>query len=336
MDSFDFDVVIVADFSEAVARRFEIMTLFFLASWLEFGGRSRDLPLHIACIGEAPESVRILGAKCNASITTHDPMLFGGFANKLRGFKVKRQTDHLLLLDSDMLVLSELNDLGSILGSECISAAAANGPCVVPMRQWEKIHEILGIHIPDIEVLPLNRELDTFQCAEYRNLKKFAPYFNGGIVFAPWDSGLGDVWEQHLTKISPIVKNRAKISNQPSLATAIAKLMLKGYDFRLLPHEYHTRWQHIATGALSSRNARLLHTIGFGRWSSKGNKNTSRQEIDIYLFNVLRLTRMVRSHRGPLVQRMHYDTQEPYIDDCHRIHELMEILYDKHVHNLKP
>ena len=34
-----------------------LLTLFFLASWIEFGGRSRNLPLHVACIGEAPESI---------------------------------------------------------------------------------------------------------------------------------------------------------------------------------------------------------------------------------------------------------------------------------------
>jgi len=48
-----FDVVIVSDFSGSASYRFEIRTLFFLASWLEFGGDSGDLPLHIVCIGPA-------------------------------------------------------------------------------------------------------------------------------------------------------------------------------------------------------------------------------------------------------------------------------------------
>lgn len=111
-----FDVVVVPDFIGPVARRFEIQTLSFLASWLEFGGGSRELPLHIAGIGEAPKSVRTLATRCGAEITEHAPLLFGGFANKLRGFEARRRTDHILLLDSDVLVLSELHSLPSAIG----------------------------------------------------------------------------------------------------------------------------------------------------------------------------------------------------------------------------
>ena len=67
------------------------------------------------------------------SITSHAPLLFGGFANKLRGFEVSRETDHILLLDSDMLVLSDIGDLPSALGTDCIAASAANGPCLLKL-----------------------------------------------------------------------------------------------------------------------------------------------------------------------------------------------------------
>jgi len=315
-----FDVVAVPDFSEPVARRFEIMTLFFLASWLEFGGRSRDLPLHLACIGEAPETVRVLAERCGAEITTHQPLLFGAFANKLRGFEVNRKTDHILLLDSDMLVFSEIHGLPAALGGDCIAAAASNGPCRVPPHRWAKIHRALGLPYPTSQVIPLDRELDTFQCAPYRDREDFPPHYNGGMVYAPWASGLGEVWRDHLVRIFEIEPNikgpKKQVSNQPSLATAIHELQLQGVAFRPLPDEYHVRWQHIAAGAVTSRDTKLLHTIGFGRWSSKTNDNDAKRDVEIYLSNTLKMTRNLRSHRDRLTRLVHFLTRRPQIRDC--------------------
>ena len=334
-----FDVVVVPDFSDSVARRFEIMTLFFLASWMEFAGRSRDLPLHIACIGEAPESVRSLAARCGAEISSHRPLLGGEFVNKLRGFEVNRQTDHVLLLDSDMLILSEFHELSCKLGGDCIAAAASNGATMLSREKWRKIYAVFGMPCPENEVIPLNRELDTFQCAPYRDKKKFLPYYNGGVVYAPWRSKLGEVWQNHLIRIFDIAPHimgpMGKVSNQPSLATAIAHLQLQGFDFQLLPAQYHVRWQHIATGAVSSRQTRLLHTVGFGRWSSMGNANTAEQEIEIYHSNTLKLTKKLRSHRGPFTRLAHLATRRPQVRDCHRVHRLMRTLYEKYVRELK-
>jgi hypothetical protein len=335
----EFDVVVVPDFSGPVARRFEIMTLLFLASWMEFGGRSRNLPLHLACIGDVPESVRILAERCGAEITTHTPVLFGAFANKLRGFEVNRKTDHILLLDSDMLVLSEIHELPGALGDNCISAAASNGPCRLGANQWRLIHEALDVPYPKYQVTPLNRDLDTFQCAPYRDWTEFPPYYNGGIVFAPWASHMGDVWRDHLVRIFEIDPNirgpKNEVSNQPSLATAIHELHHRGFEFRLLPDEYHVRWQHIATGTVPSKQTKLLHTIGFGRWSSDTNDNSAERDIDIYLLNTLKLTRDLRSHRGRLVRSVHYLTRRSRIQDCYRVHALMKSLYETHVRELK-
>lgn len=326
-----FDVVVVPDFSGQTARRFEIMTLFFLASWIEFGGRSNSLPLHIACIGRAPESVCSMAAQCGAAITSHPPLLPGGLANKLRGFEVDRQTDQVLLLDSDMLVLSGIQDLPSMIGEDCIAAAAANGPCIVPRHQWLRVHDMLQLPYPKNNVVPLNLDLDTFQCAPYRDRQDLPPYYNSGVVYAPWRCGLGEVWQNHMVRISEIAKGKAKISNQPAFATAVAYLQLQGFGFRLLPASYHVRWQHISTGAVTSRKTRLLHTIGFGRSNSKTDPNSAREDIDIYLANTLQLTRGLRSHRGPLARAVHRVTRFPQMRDCHRVYSLMKLLYDKYV-----
>jgi len=331
-----FDVVVVADFGNEVTRRFEIMTLFFLASWLEYGGESRDFPLHLVCIGEAPHPVKVLAERCGATIHHYSPLLYGGFANKLRGLQIKGECDHVLLLDVDMLVLSDLSGLLLALGENCISAAAANGPCIVPPKHWKSAHELLGVEFPDWQLPPLNLTTDTFQCEKYRDSDYFPPFFNGGIVFAPWRSQLGDRWQDHLSRLSEVLQRKAKVSNQPPLATAITSLMAQGYDFKVLPDAYHGRWQHIAAGTLRTDELRLLHTIGFGRWQAGNNTNTAREEIDNYLHNILRLTRRLRSHLGPDDQAEFRKVRYLRLKECRKIHQRLELLYEKYVHELRP
>ncbi|MCJ8329115.1 MAG: hypothetical protein HRT89_00100 [Lentisphaeria bacterium] len=326
-----FDVVVVSDFSGPAARRFEIMTLFFLASWLEFGGNTRELPLHIVCIGEPPESVLTLGERCGARFSTHTPLLFGGFANKLRGFEVSRETDHILLLDSDMLILSDISELPTALGSDCMAAAAANSRG--RQMHWREIHKSLGLTYPKDNLIPLNLELDTFKCAKYRdcNRNELAPYYNGGIVYAPWESRLGDVWREHLMRISEIDPDC--VSNQPSLATAIHELQLAGVQFRLLPDEYHGRWQHISTGTVPSRDIKLFHTIRFGRRRSPS--DTAEQDIKNYRIYTLKELCKLRAHRSLAGRMAHYMTMHVEIRDWFRIFKLMQLLNDKYVHELE-
>ena len=330
-----FDVVIVADFSDQNLNRFETLTLFFLASWLEFGGSSRELPLHIACIGDPPDTVKSLAGECNALISIHSPILFGGFANKLRGFDVDRKTDHLLLLDSDMLILSSIHQLLEVLGENCISASATNGPCIVPPKEWREVHEMLSIPYPEQQVVPLNKEVDCFLSLPYRDWEFFPPYYNGGIVFSPWDSGLGEIWRGHLIKITEIAERKAKRSNQPSLCTAITYLQTKGVNFQLLPDEYHVRWQHIASGAVTSKNAKLMHTIGFGRWQSKGEEPTAKQDINAYRNNILKSTIQFHSHHSIVLQCYHRTLQYRQIRDCYRVYETLHLLYKKYVQHYK-
>lgn len=333
-----FDVVVVPDFSGPNPRRFELMTLLFLASWLEFGGRSRELPLHLACVGEAPPSVRTLAARCHAEITSHEPLLSGGFVNKLLGFEVNGQTDHILLLDSDMLVLSEFHMLSETIGTNCIAAAASNGATMLRREKWQKIYSTLGMTVPDKQVIPLNRSLDTFHGAPYRDKTHFYPYYNGGIVYAPWRSKMGEVWQDHLLRIAELEPNitgpMGEISNQPSLATTIAHLQLQGFGFQLLPDEYHVRWQHIATGEVESRQACLLHTVGFGRWISPRKPDTAEGDMKAYLFNTQRLTRRLRSHRDLSTRLAHFASRRPQMRDNRRVYRLMRNLYDTHVREL--
>lgn len=279
--------------------------------------------------------------QCGASITSHTPLLFGGFANKLRGFEIDHETDHLLLLDSDVMILSDITDLPDSLASDCIAAAAANGPCRVASEHWRKIHEALELPYPEGRVIPLNLELDTFQCAPYRHRSHddLPPYYNGGIVYAPWASGLGGRWLDHLMRIyeiAPDIKGPGKlVSNQPSLATSVHELQLQGVNFRLLPPEYHARWQHLAAGALTVEETKIMHLIGLGRWSSGANRNTAKEDIEIYLANTLRLTRQLCAHRGPFTRLFHRLTRHRQMREFHRVYEMMNMVYDKHISTLR-
>ena len=340
MNTQAFDVVIVPDFSEEVARRFEIMTLLFLASWQEYGGRSRDMPLHVACIGNPPDSVCALGDRVGADITVHQPLSVGAFANKLRGFEIAGKTNHVLLIDTDMMVMSDIQGLISAVGSDVVAASASFGRCRVPEDRWRKIHQALEIPFPTNQVIPLNQELDTFQCEMYRESDYFPPYYNGGMIFCPWESRLGGLWLEHFERILEVDSNitgpAKKISNQPSLATAITQLQRQGVAFRFIPSEYHVCWQHFAAGAVTCENARLLHTVGFGRWDSKTNSNTAADEIEIYLQNTLRLTRILRSHRSSLTRLGFFLTRRPRLKECYRVHARMKLLYEKYIRELKP
>lgn len=353
-----FDVVAVPDFSGRAARRFEILTLFFLASWAEYAGASRSLPLHLACIGEPPRTVRRLASACGAAVTSHRPEPMGGFANKLRGFEVTPRTENLLLLDVDTLVLSDLRGLAETLGPDCLAASPANGPYPASKEHWPQIYASLGLPMPEREVIPVNLELDTFRSVAFRDRTDFPPLYNGGVVFAPWRSGLGGVWRDHLRRIFEMsaryMGSRARRSNQPSLATAMALLEGKGFRFRLLPNEYNVRWQHITTGAVPTREARIVHLVGFGhkrvgrqseprtplerlrtklnlrRPAGPAHFRTAREAMEAFQQNLLQQARLVRSHRRELPE----ESRRAVLEDCHRLNGLVADLYDKHLREL--
>ena len=131
-----------------------------------------------------------------------------------------------------------------------------------------------------------------------------------------------------------ILGAQKKVSNQPSLATAIHALRLQGMEFRRLPKEYHVVWQHIATGDVTSQETKLLHTTGFGRWTSDTCDNRAEKDIDIYLYNTLKLTKRLRRHRDPLTRIAHFLKRRPQIQDCYRLNGLMKLLNDKYLREL--
>jgi Sulfotransferase family len=267
------DVVIVPDFRPDLARTFEARTLFFLASWLENAGRARDFPLHVACIGEPPRSVRWLAERCDASVTVHSPVgaETRGTSNKLRGLEVDGREDSVLLLDADVLVLSDFSGLASMTG--CIAAAPSARPRV-PERYWSRIYPALGLPLPEERMAGLIGELDCapggWSDSDMRAAKSMLPYHSAGVVLSPWDSGLRTVWEDHIRRIASLFradepKSRTVMgSDMAAFATTVAALERQGTPFRRLPDAYNVRNLHLGVGAIAPDDAKLYHASKFG------------------------------------------------------------------------
>jgi hypothetical protein len=284
-----FDVVIVPDFSEGRAV-FEARTLVFLATWLQSGGPSWGCPLHVACIEEPPESVRCLAGRCGASVTVHRPLGLRRdhhVGNKLRGLEIEPRTDRFLLLDVDIVVLSDISSLSDL--GECIAAAPDDAPNV-SLAEWRTIHEAFDLPLPP-PIRPLVCELDLprfpprtmgFEAGD-EQIEWMLPYYNGGVVFAPWACGLRELWAGNITRIAGLFaedgapRRWLHHSDQAALAMSIAVLQRDGLPFRRLPDTFNTRWQHLYAGMPAVDDIAVMHccwnflsTIGAGPVTGAG------------------------------------------------------------------
>jgi hypothetical protein len=272
-----FDVVIVPDFRPEAKADFEIRTLLFLASWTENAGLARDFPLHVACIGTPPESVRALAARAGASVTAHqpfDPERGWRTPNKLRGLEVRRKEKTVLLLDVDVIVLGDLAPLGDF--GECIAATPAIGPRV-SVAVWRRIYDRLGMEMPEKRIASVRGELDCPFTSRFSypgrgaDLLGMPPLYAGGAIYFPWGSGLPEFWAEHVRKIAGLFApsdpswRSIACSDQTGLSTAVQLLREQGVPFRPLPACYHATWLHLFRRAVPIREIRLFHAFRFAR-----------------------------------------------------------------------
>lgn len=267
-----FDVITVPDFSPDGSAVFEARTMVFLASWLENAGDARAFPLHLACIHDPPASVRRLADACNARVTVHEPMKLRNdhhVGNKLRGLEIRPETDRFLLLDVDVAILSDVSPLSDL--GRCISACPDDAPNV-HREDWRNIYEVFGLPIPGL-IKPLICELDLpryprsmmgYESGDDQ-IEWMLPYYNGGVVFAPWDSRLRDVWEDNIVRIAEAFDEQANTrkwihhSDQAALAISIEMLERHGTPFRRLPDAFNARWQHLYAGNPAVEEIAILH-----------------------------------------------------------------------------
>lgn len=259
-----FDVVIVPDFSGRARATFEARTLYFLASWLEFAGTSRDFPLHLACIGEPPESVRALAAKARARISQHASMgdRLGVFANKLRGFEAPLETDHLFLLDVDVFILDDLAPLARLVPDDAIAATHSHSAIILG-DMWEELYSEVGLTPPPKSMMDFHLTLEDGVPAQ----GGIYPSYSSGAILAPRRSRLPQVWIEHLHVLNRfrerwtprLTPHNMLVGDEPALATAIRALQADGQDVVLMPDRFHGKWRHLYRRAPRLREFALFH-----------------------------------------------------------------------------
>ena len=339
-----FDIVIVPDFSGNAKKIFEIRTLFFLASWLEYGGLTKTFPLHIAGIGSVPESVYTLGKRCNASFTQHQPLHEGGFLNKLRGFEVDGLTENALLLDVDVLLLADISGLTTLLRHNCISANVAND-AHLSKYQWTQVYSALNLPCPPAQMTTLHREIrvNMNNNPNYNESKATFPYYNSGVLLFPWRCNLKTIWKQHFFAINNLRRDPTCLLNesvvvmdQPALATAIIHLQSQGIQFCELPKAYHVRWQHLYARMLAINEVKLFHAIGI----FKDGSYNSIQAIDTYQnFLIERCTTALENRRSQVnyLTQIHLAIKYKFaLQDISKLGAKLKLLYTKYVQDLLP
>jgi hypothetical protein len=287
------DIVTVPDFQGSNPALFEARTLLFLGSWLEKADSSRDWPLHLACIGEPPESVRRLAERCDAIVSIHPPTAEGKAPtrNKLRGFEVKPRTDRLLLLDVDVLFLGDpapILELG-----KCLAIAPA-GNHRIRQEMWQEIYDALEMPLPEERMLSVRAELaDRLPERAWhgrRHLEPMIHYYNSGVFLVAWDHApkLLTHWEGYLDRLAELfplddpAHRKIAVEDQVSLALALERIKELQLPLRRLPDPLHTTWMHLMAGAVAFEEARMYHAVHLLRLGDQGATPDWLHEVDLY------------------------------------------------------
>jgi hypothetical protein len=266
------DIVTVPDFTGASRAQFEARTLLFLACWLEYGGRARAWPLHLACIGDPPDTVRRLAAQCGARISVHAAVAAEGrgSGNKLRGLEVRGREERVLLLDVDVLILSDLDRIASLPPGLAISPAMKPR---VPEAAWRRIYPALGLEAPAQRIpctaaaLECGLRGDVLFATQASEMGAMLPYYNSGVIVMPWSLDLRSIWERHIRTIAILfapgdeAAASMRASDQAGLATAIEACRQQGTPVTLLPDACHAHWLALYRGTPPPASWELFHAL---------------------------------------------------------------------------
>ncbi len=266
------DVVTVPDFLGADPSIFEIRSLFFLASWIASGNAESRYRLHLACIGEPPSSVRDLADRAGARISVHATKTIEGvrFANKFRGFEVNPSTEHLLLVDTDILFLGFLDGLN--LSPDCVAVAPAFRNRV-PLWVWEEAYQAAGLPMPEERIPSQAAELGCVDLQSRRKRSKarprtMPPYYNSGVIFTPWSVPLAEEWEKTIRAVNPRLEKLSGMprevlrSDQVAFAVALHSLKSRGQSIERLPDAFHAHRYHLYRRKFSLEEVGILHMTG--------------------------------------------------------------------------
>jgi hypothetical protein len=305
-DTKPIDVVIVPDFSGSKTSIYEKRTLLFLTSWIVNGGKAASFPLHVACIGEPPATVRAFAKICDASITVHTPLkvtcdsIHGHTAtcNKLRGLEILGKTDRVLLLDADTVIFSDISGLSDL--DKGIAAASDTFPRV-PDDYWVKISRALAIRLPEKAIQTLSQRKAVarprnFHRTWHDSKTSNFSYYNSGALLVPWNSGLRELWENHLNRIAALFSQQDHywrdviFDDEVGFASAAEMLRQSGSAVLPLPEQFNTRPYHLFLRDLQVQDIKIFHATQIFSGDYRLNKIfpfLQLRPISHYRFNLL-------------------------------------------------
>lgn len=278
MNNQNIDVIIVPDFSSARASVFEIRTAYFLYTWIKNAGRAKEFPLHIACIGDPTQRIRDLAKKAGARITIHEPhplSHLNPFLNKQVGLCVSGETDYHLLLDTDFWVISDFSEI--LKWGETIAAAPADHPRI-STDYWLRIYESLDMSPPKEKIRPIRGEYNIplahkpYYHNQDQDVYEMFPYYQGGMVYAPWSFNLKTRWQENIMSIKDLFLDgdpnhpqhlAVVASDQAGLSITIRQLIDEGKKFTRIPPTYHANRVHLYANKLDVSDIKLYHATGF-------------------------------------------------------------------------
>lgn len=282
-------VVTVPDFDGPRRLEFEWRSLLFLASWLEYAGDARRFPLHLACIGEPPASVKTLCARCDASYSVHPPVQMPKarrHANKLRGLEANSDFDHVLLLDTDIIFLGDFSELAATPGT--VRAAPAIKPRLAE-QHWKTVFSHFSLTMPEERIPCVRHRLGLGLYSNHpfptqrSEMPAMVPYYNSGIILAPEPSRFRVLWEEairELAVLSPSIQGVYQpnlMSDQTALSVIIEQLRQEGFPFLPLPVSCHTTGLHFMGDEQAVGEACLYHAFSLAK--SKGKKPVSAHRV---------------------------------------------------------
>ncbi|MBN9414934.1 MAG: hypothetical protein J0I12_05815 [Candidatus Eremiobacteraeota bacterium] len=275
------DVATVADFRSrgqsgpfaSSSELFEARTLLFLGSWLENAGAARDWPLHLCCIGEPPETVVKLAHRCGAKIYRCLPWEneeMGPTFNKFRAFDIQAETPRLLMLDVDTIILQDLSPYAELPDGLCLLPNLINYIC---LESWTRVYQDLGLSVPSER---WQSALCYYGGKHYPGephpgySEPMPPYFNAGVIVAPWDSQLAQAWPSFAKELQKRYHGRSGdfrflLFDEGSLALAVTELRGRGIPFTPLPPALHGHVLFYLSGAVTHSQVALFHATGLFR-----------------------------------------------------------------------
>ena len=177
-----------------------------------------------------------------------------------------------MLLDTDIVLFRSIDHICRYLDPSSLVLGYASG-VQVSLAQWAVLYDRLDMALPTSRVPMVNASLGSAfrNHPHYGEFPATLPYFNAGVIAAPWNFDLGTRWKRLIDFVPKILQGDERVEqpivphalyDQPPLAIAAEMLRRQGKRVSILPDALHARWQHFCQGLVSVDDALIVHNTG--------------------------------------------------------------------------